>query len=178
MRGMKIKAALLLSFIAVFFSSCSRNNALFNIDTNTCLTLVLGTPADRVFGFTQEEVIFPFSIGLNNYNVSEEEIISVNGSRGIVFQKFRNEVNLNFINSITVDAVDPDDPTFTREVFFYEQFNFNQVDEIELFPSLPDIKDFIRDDRLSLQIEFIFNTPPPRTFDLAFNLEFGALAEE
>ncbi len=176
MRGIKIKATLLLGFI-VFFSSCSRNNALFNIDTSACLTLVLGTPADRVFGFTQE-VIFPFSVGLNNQNVSEEEIISVNGSMGLVFQKFRDEVNLNFINSITVDAIDPDDPTFSREVFFYEQFNFNQVNEIELFPSLPNIKDFIRDDRLTLEIEFIFNTPPPRTFDLSFDLEFGALAME
>lgn len=168
-------------FIAVLFScllgSCSKNTALFNIDSYLEMTLILGTPADRVFGYTQE-VIFPYTIELSSQNVADEDIVRINSSYGLIYPTFGEQVNLNFINTITVDAVDPDDPDNTKEVFYYEQFNFNEVKEIELFPSLPNIKDFVRDDRLTLEVEFIFNSPPPRTFDLAFELEFGALESE
>jgi len=174
---MKLKTAIIIILISSMLYSCSKNTSLFDIDTYLELTLILGSPSDRVFGYSQE-VVFPYTTELNNFNTTDEDIISINASYGLVYPRFGEDINLNFINSITVDAVDPDDDESRKEVFYYEQFNFNDLREIELFPSLPNIKDYVRNDRLELEVEFIFNSPPPRTFDLAFELQFGALDSE
>jgi len=50
--------------------------------------------------------------------------------------------------------------------------------ELNLLPSVPNIKDYIVDDQLILRVEIFFNRTPPRTFELAYNLRFGVLLEE
>jgi len=167
---------LMLLISGMWLSSCSRNTALFDIDAYMELTMLAGTAPDRVFGFEQE-ILFPYETSLAVNTTSLDNINAVKASQGLLFPKLGENINLNFIAEVTIDAIHPDDYDRRREVFYYEQFNFAERTQIELAPSLPNIIDFIKDDRLFLNVEFIFNRPPPRTFDLAFELEFGAIEE-
>lgn len=167
---------LLLSIL--FLSSCSKNEALFTVDTFIDLTLIAGTSTQTVWGF-EEQVVFPYSVQLAAFNTEVENIMSINSSYGIVYPRNNAQIDLSFINEIVVNVLNPDNLTERpKEAFYYNQDNFSRLTQIELFPSLPDIKDYVKDDRIILQLEFIFNTPPPSTFDLAFELEFGAIEIE
>jgi len=174
---MTTRVLLFLLVLSVSFSSCSRNEALFDIDSYFEMTILAGTSTDRVFGF-ETEVVFPYEVALANYGNEEAIIDAVKASYCLVYPKFETDTDLSFINELTVDALNPDDLTDDREVFYYEQFNFNRRNELELFPSLPNILDFIRGERLLLRVELIYNTPPPRTFELAFEMKFGAIESE
>lgn len=174
---MTLRNLLLLLVLSVCFSSCSRNQALFDIDAYFEMTIVAGLSTDRVFVF-EKEVVFPYEAALANYDNAEAMINAVKASYCLVYPRFETDADLSFINELTVDALNPDDLDDDREVFYYEQFNFNRRNDLELFPSLPNIQEFVRNERLILRTEFIFNTPPPRTFDLVFELKFGAIDEE
>ncbi len=159
----------------LLLSSCSKNETLFTIDTFMDMTLIAGTSTQTVWGY-EEKVVFPYSVQLAAFNTEEKNIMSINSSYGLVYPRNNAGINLSFINEMVVNVLNPDDLTERgKEAFYYTQENFNRLTQIELFPSLPDIKDYIKDDRIVLQVEFIFNSPPPATFDLAFELEFGAI---
>ncbi len=174
---MNLKLSFILVLFGLFLSSCSRNNALFDVDAYLELTILAGTSTDRVFGF-EKQVVFPFETQLAAFDDAEKNIDNVRASYCLVYPKFQADIDLSFINEITIDALNPDDLEDDREVFYYEQFDFGRKSDLELFPSLPDIHDFIRDEKLILRVEFIFNSPPPTTFDLAFEMMFGALESE
>lgn len=174
---MNIKAYLGFLIFPLFFLSCSKNQALFEIDSYLEVTVVAGLPSDKVYGY-ETTVVFPYNTQLQSFNTADEDIVSINASYGLVYSKFDRETDLSFINEITIDVLNSDDLSDDKETFYFEQFNFNRASEIELFPSLPNIKDYIKNDQLILRVEFIFNTPPPRTFDLAFELQFGAIDAE
>lgn len=164
----------LLLFCSLILGSCSKNQALFNVDTYLEVTLLAGTSSQTVWGYEQQ-VRFPYSLQLDAFGTEAENIKSINSSFGLVYPKNNASLDLSFISEMVVNALNPDDLTQRKEVFYYDQRNFNRITEIELFPSLPDIKEYVRDDMIILQIEFIFNTPPPTTFDMALELEFGAI---
>lgn len=164
----------LLLLCAMLLGSCSKNQALFTVDTYLELSLVAGTSSQTVWGYEQQ-VVFPYTLQLDAFNTEDAEIMSINSSYGLVYPKGNAGIDLSFISEIVVNVLNPDDFLQHKEVFYYDQQNFNRITQIELFPSLPNIQEFVKDDRIILQIEFIFNTPPPSTFDLAFELEFGAI---
>jgi len=170
----------LLLSLSIVLSSCSKNESLFPIDTYLEMTVLSGISADLVWTNTQE-VIFPYNLQLEAFNTTDENIMSVNGVYGYVYPKFGAISDLSFINKIEINASDPDNPqdlSLDKEVFYYTQENFNRNSDIDLFPSLPNAKDYIRDEKINLRIDIFFNTPPPTTFDLAFELEFGAFEVE
>jgi len=169
---------LVVSLVIMTLGSCSKNQAIFDVDTYLEATLIAGTSPQTVWVF-EKQVIFPYSLQLQAFSKEESDIMSINSSYGLAYPKNNSGLDLSFINEMTIDVLNPDNlDEAGKEVFYYDQQNFNRITEIELFPSLPDIKDYVRDDRIILKIEWIFNTPPPQTFDMAFELEFGAIPIE
>jgi len=163
-----------LVLVILCLGSCSKNQALFTIDSYLDVTLIAGTSSLTVWGY-EKEVVFPYSLQLEAFGKENADIMSINSSYGLVYPKNGSGLDLTFINEMVVNVLNPDNLEQSKEVFYYDQQNFNRITQIELFPSLPDIQDFVKNDRIILQVEFIFNTPPPQTFDMAMELEFGAI---
>ncbi len=158
-------------------TSCSRNEASFLVETFVEMTVPAGFSADRILTLRQE-VPFPLELALDANNVNEGDLVGIHGSLGFVSPRILVDSDLNFINEIEIDVLDPEDNTFGREIFHYVQRDFNRRTSIDLTPSLPNVQDFVRDDIIFLQIELAFNTPPPANFNLFFQLQLGVFEEE
>lgn len=164
--------------LALAITGCSRNEATFLVETYVEMMVPAGSPADRIL-ILEKEVIFPYSAELRLNNVAEADVQSVHGAFGLVYSKFNAINDLSFINEIEVDVVDPASPNSSgKEIFYYTQRDLGRRSEIELLASLPDVKELIIDDRLFLRIEVSFNTPPPSTFTLAYELSLGVFEED
>lgn len=168
-----ISKKVLVLVLPLLFFSCSKNEVLFEVETFMDASVIAGSSTLLTHVYTQE-VIFPYSGRLSAFDLTSEEIAEVLPQRAIIYPLFGENVDLDFIDVITINAVNPDDSNDTKEVYYLEPVPLGSKQEIELFPSLPDIKDFINDDRLILQMELRYRLFPPRTFDLRTEMTFGA----
>jgi len=164
-------------FILSSLVSCGKNEPIFRISTFIDFTIPAGSSSVTILGF-ENEVIFPFETQLNNLGGTVPAIMSVNANNAIFYPRFDPEVNLDFINVIEINVLDQDDLTFSREVFHFDPIPFGTKNDIELFPSLPDIKSLIKDEKLLVQVELQFRAPPPRNIDIRIEMQFDAIEQE
>lgn len=157
---------------------CLRDDVSFVVDTRAEMVIPSGLSPDRNL-ILDQQVFFPYSVQLDVNNVEEENVESVNGVLGLAFPQFGAVSDLSFISEIEIDVLDPTNTTLSgREIFHYVQRDFRRLSDIDLTPSLPDVKDLIRDDVLLLRIEVSFNIPPPTTFTMLYDLQLGVFEVE
>ena len=175
----KFNLGLILLFMAVIMGlqGCIRDSASFVVDTFTEMVIPAGLSADRTLSFTPR-VFFPYSQQLSLNNISPENVESVNGALGLATPQFNAITDLSFIAEIEIDVLDPTNPQSGREIFHYVQRDFRRRSELELTPSIPNVRDLIVDDMLFLKIDVSFNTPPPATFTLIYDLQLAVFEME
>ena len=171
--------------ILVTSTSCNRNEATFIVDTFVEMIVPAGISSDRILTLRQA-VPIPLSIALEINNVNENDLVGIHGSLGFVAPRIMVESDLNFINEIEIDVLDPvavedlglQDPNVEGlEIFHYVQRDFNSRTSIDLTPSLPNVQELVRDDMAYLQIEMSFNSPPPANFTMLYQLQLGVFEE-
>ncbi len=167
----------LLCLSGLLLVSCNRVETLFEIPARVDMIIPAGSNTFEILGLTTE-VLFPYEISLASRGIADASVDRVVAQRA-VFRPVFAAIDLNFINVIEINVVDPDDPTITREVFFIDPIPLGPKNEIDLFASLPDIKDFISDGNMLLfEVELTFRSVPTTNIDIRIDMEFGAVADE
>jgi len=150
---------------------------IFEVDTFADVIIPAGANLPPVIHGYDATTIFPYEAQLTNINVSDDRISEVVPNYAIFQSKFTEE-DLDFIHVIEVLVVNQDNPNDRQEVFYYDPIPLGRKTRIELFPSLPDIKRYIKNDKLQLKIECTFRTIPPKNFDMRLDMVFGAIEVE
>ncbi len=173
---MKIKALLLSIFMTtgLFFQSCTSDELLFDIDTIIDFTILAGSSPERTL-FFETEILFPYTFQLGNIGFSEADVDFVRANTALMISRDGLAPDLDFIDEIIIDVINPVDDLDTKEIFFIERIPFGNKSEIRLNPSLSNIEDFIFNDRLKIRLALRFRSIPTRNINGRIEARFGAL---
>ncbi len=167
----------LLCISGLLLVSCNRLETLFEIPARVDMIIPAGSNTFEILGL-ETEILFPYEISLSSRGISDASVDRVVAQRA-TFRPVFASIDLNFINVIEINVVDPEDPNNKREVFFLDPIPFGPKNSIDLLASLPDIKDFISDgDKLLLEVELTFRNVPTTNIDIRIDMEFGAVADD
>lgn len=163
-------------FISIYFLSCGTREALFDLSTQMQFQMNLGLSTLETHNYVNE-VIIPLDLTLNNIGIMESDITEVVAQTAFLSPRFNDEVNLDFINSVQISIVDQE-TSRTREIFYLDFVNFGAKQQIELIPSLTDIKNLLVNDKAIINASIRLRQFPPVTFDMLLDMNFAAFAEE
>lgn len=157
-------------------SSCSKYDVRFEIDTFADMIIPSGANPLVNFGI-EAPVIFQYQQQLNINSIDTDDISEVVAISAIFQSKFGPE-DLSFLEVVEISAIDPTGEGKPKEVFYFDPIPLGTRTRLELFPSLPNIKDYIQDDQLILMIDCAFRRPPPKNYDIRVDMTFGAIQDE
>lgn len=162
----------ILGFI-ILGLGCSSNEAAFKIDSFAEFTIPAGANPLLISVF-ETEVIFPYEAELGINGFSDAEILAVNADNALLFPQFEAGFDLDFIHVVEVFAVNQFDSSDDKEVFFIDPADLGRKTELRLFPSLPNIKEYVRNERMRLRVEVQFRRAPTRNLQMFLDMEFSA----
>ncbi|MBT8232617.1 MAG: hypothetical protein HKO66_09580 [Saprospiraceae bacterium] len=137
----------------------------------------LGLSTLEAHSFIKSQIPIPLQFALNNNGLTDADLDQVVAQRAFLRPKFGDEINLDFVNTVKVSIVDPV-TLRPKEIFFMDFVNFGFKTEIELMPSLTDIKDIVINDNATIEVKLQFRQFPPQTFEMDLDMTFGAFAIE
>ena len=173
----KIQQIFIIS-LAVLSVSCSNVDMLFEVDAETELRVELGLSTNDAHYYPNPNILIPYTSTLNATGFSKDDISKFIASRATLRPKFAEIVNLDFIHNVNVFIIDPNDTSRRKEIFYQENIQFGEKNEIRLFNTLNDITDFIANDRAIIETRLELRQFPPSSFDMLVDMTFTALAEE
>lgn len=172
------KKRFLLIFLVPFcFLSCSKNETIFKIESFMDATIIAGSSTISSH-FYEQEIIFPYSGQVSAFGLTNDEIAKVIPQRAVLYPVFSDDIDLEFIDVIVIEAFNPENPQDDKEVFYLEPVPIGSKKEIELFPSLPNIKSYIIEDKLNLRLKLQYRLFPPQNLEVRIDVEFGAIEVE
>ena len=164
-------------FLITNLISCSSRETLFDVTSRLDFQVDLGLSIISTHNFIKERVVIPIDVTASNIGVLDADIDQVVAQTAFLRPRFGDPINLDFINSVQVSIVDPD-LLRPREIFFMDFVRVGAKTEIELMPSLTDIKDLVVNDKAIIEVSLRFRQFPPQTFEMDLDMTFGAFAIE
>lgn len=162
---------LLLSFVAI---SCNKiDDPQFTLPMEIAFDIPgnLNTIETHYFLLPNTPTFLNLSLNGNGY--SEEDITSVK-SQNARFSEINETVNLDFINSIVINAYTDDDEI---ELFYLENIQFGTKEDIQLLASIPELKEFMAQEFVNLEVGIRFRQFPPSNFRAKVDFAFSFYAE-
>jgi len=104
-----------------------------------------------------------FAQNLSNNGMSLSDVTSISSGRA-VFQSNYQNIDLSFIHEISILAVDRENPSTKREMFYLTDIRFDEDYSTELFGSLSELKDILSDPLIDLEIVLDYRNTIPVNF--------------
>ncbi len=164
-------------FLISILISCSSRETLFNVTSRMDFKIDLGLSILETHNFIKNKIIIPIDVTASTAGIMNSDIDQVVAQTAYLRPKFGDEINLDFINSVQISIVDQEQLK-PREIFFMDFVRFGAKTEIELMPSLTDIKDLVIGDKATIEISLRFRQFPPQTFEMDLDMTFAAFAIE
>jgi len=142
------------------------------------------------------EVNFTIPPGLNNFDThyfiyeriptfyrnyvnaaNESSVDHVNAGRGEIRARLDN-IDWSIVREVAIHVVDPNNPEINKEAFYQDVVQFSGVEELRLFSSLPELKDILFNDFVTIEIRFNFRRVPFREMDARLSMNFVAYGPE
>lgn len=168
-----------LIFFVIFllgFSGCSDNaDAAFDIDLETLLVIPAGL--NNIDTHVFEIYNVPTFIGSIRPDATPETISSVKANRATLTGRFTN-LDFRIIDRISIRAISPVNPELEREVFWMDFIPLDQEGDLDLFSSLPEVKEILLLDNIHLQIRVNFKSFVPSDIESRILLNFKAFIDE
>jgi len=163
--------------LAITFVSCSSRETLFDVTARMDFKVDLGLSILETHNFIKSRIVIPIDLTASNNGISFSDIDQVVAQSAFLRPKFGDEINLDFINSVQISIIDQDQLR-PREIFFMDFVPIGAKTQIELMPSLTDIKELVVGDKATLEVSLRFRQFPPQTFEMDLDMTFGAFAIE
>ena len=169
---------LIFSSLIFLFTGCSTNESLFQVQMVTTFQIPLGLNTLESHYFVSQDVPSSLASQLNNLNIDPSEVSQVVASGGFLRPRFANDINLDFINDVSVFIVDPLNLNDRTEIFFQDNIQFGNKTSIPLNGNLPDLTERLLNNTVRLETRLVFRQFPPQTFEVLLDLEFSVFTQE
>jgi len=113
------------------------------------------------------------NLSLSGNGFQAEDITSIKSQNAKFFEIDQN-VNLDFINSIVINAYTNDDEI---ELFYHENIQFGNKEDIQLLASIPELVDFMSNEFVNIEVGIRFRQFPPANFRAKVELDLSVYAE-
>lgn len=164
-------------FLIAFLVSCSPRETLFDVTSRMDFKIDLGLSILETHNFIKSRIVIPIDLTASNIGITDADIDQVVAQRAFLRPRFGDQINLDFINSVQVSIIDQEQLQ-PKEIFFMDFVRFGAKTEIELMPSLTDVKDLVVGDKATIEVSLRFRQFPPQTFEMDLDMTFGAFAIE
>lgn len=126
----------------------------------------------ETYYFTNPNTPIFLDLNLSQSGFTSEDITSIISQNARVTEIDEN-VDLNFINSIVINAYTDDDNV---ELFYLENIQFGSKDEIFLLASISELVDILNQEFVSFEVGFRFRQVPPANFRASVTMDFSVYA--
>lgn len=106
-----------------------------------------------------------------NSDVDTSAISSIQPTQAILDARFL-AIDWAIIREISVRVVSQDE-TVNKEVFYHDRIGLNNVKEVQLLSSLPDVKDILLEDNLTLEVRLNFIQSTPAEIESRLTMNFA-----
>ena len=162
-------------FSLCLLASCSQNDEpLFIMPTQTDFQIPAGLNTIETHFFVQKNV----STFFQSVSTADTSAISQIIARRATLRPIFDVLDLDYINSVVVYVLDPLDPNQKDEIFFREPIELGNKQEINLFSSSPNVKKYLVNDFMNLEVAINFRQLPTRTIDFRLDMSFSAFGFE
>lgn len=107
--------------------------------------------------FVIREVPTFYQQNLNARGIDPSNVTNISSANGRLLQIF-NQVDLDFISSITIDAISRKDNSLRAEMFYNEQIPFTQGPELRMLSSSSELSEIMKDDLIDLEVRLTFRS--------------------
>lgn len=118
---------------------------------------------------------------INNVPTRAENYFGSDFDRSTIGRVLPNRAELNaiFVNidwslvrEISIHAISPSNPNVSKEVFYHDRVEFEDVKELRLLSSLSEVKDILLEDRMTLEIRLNFRRATPVEIESLLTMNF------
>lgn len=171
-----MKQIILFGIFLLGFNSCTKNaEPAFDIDLETFFVIPAGL--NNIDTHVFELYNIPTFIQNVRPGATPETISSVKANRATLTGRFTN-LDFRIIDRISIRAISPVDPELEREVFWMDFIPLDQEGDLDLFSSLPEVKEILLLENIHLQIRLNFKSFVPSDIESRILLNFKAFIDE
>ncbi len=164
--------------VILWLSACGKEDiAVANVVKELDFEIPAGLSTIETHTFFFPSFVFGIEEILAQQGVDAADIDRISSRQGFITARFDN-IDWDFVSRVTIEAVKLDGTGERTELFYMDPVPFNVNEQIELFPSLPNLKDILLDEFVNLEVKMRFRNFSPTNIDTRLRLEFAIFDEE
>lgn len=174
---MRIYGLFLLILTSITFNSCDNTpEPLFTMRLEADMVI----PAGLNSFDTHYLYIRDVPTRIANYfsgPFNEEGIEQVYPEQAVLSSLFV-AIDWAIIREISIRAISSSDPSINEEIFYHNRITNSQVKELPLLSSLPDVKDILLQERLTLEVRLNLRNSTPAEIESRLTMNFAVNGPE
>jgi len=165
----------LVIITSICVSSCGDDQrAAFDIDIDTFFVVPAGLNSLESWVFEINNI--PTFIEAISPGATPENISSVKANRGYLTGRFSN-IDFSIVERISIVASSSVDRDLEAEVFYMDFVPLDHDGDLQMFSSLPEVKEILLQDEINLKIKLNFKSFVPTDIESRVILNFKAFIE-
>ncbi len=165
----------LIIITSLCICSCGDDQrAAFDIDIDTFFVVPAGLNSLESWVFEINNI--PTFIDAISPGATPENISSVRANRGFLTGRFTN-IDYRIVERISITAVSAVDPSIEAEVFYMDFIPLDHDGDLQMFSSLPEVKEILLQDEINLKVKLNFKSFVPTDIESRVILNFKAFIE-
>lgn len=164
---------LFLFLATILFSNCGKDETiLFSMPYQDSFEIPAGLNTIDNHYFVLENIPTNKTSLFNANNVTDEDIVTINPESCRLTAVFNSEYGFLFDVSVRMYT---DDPLDYKEIFYRENIPENTGSQLDLIPTLVNVRDFMMEETFNVEIVLIRpRVPSPEFIDTIVKFEFAA----
>lgn len=156
-------------------SSCTDDRrAAFDIDIDTFFVVPAGLNSLESWVFEINNI--PTFIDAISPGATPENISSVRANRGYLTGRFSN-IDYRIVERVSIVAESTLNPELEAEVFYMDFVPLDHDGDLQMFSSLPEVKEILLQDEINLKVKLNFKSFVPSDIESRVILNFKAFIE-
>lgn len=158
--------------------SCHRDKReeLFTLNDHVDFTIQPGLNTFDTHIYAISPKISMLNDRLDDAGISPDKVVAIEAKRAYLSSIFE-DVNLDFIDKISVYIFDPYNTNNKIECFYLEPIPFKDKVGIQLFPGIADVSEWLENDYFGIEIRLDFRQVTPSLVQMRLDFDFRVLGE-
>jgi len=162
--------------LCFFLLGCSNEGReLFDIRIETFFDIPAGLNSLETHFFIIRDV--PTRIEAIGSNLQDNEVLSVKSSTGVLRGRITSN-DYRIIDQIAISAISSTDENNKKEIYWMDFIPLDQTGDLQLFSSLPNVREIILQETIDLEIKISFKSFTPVNMENRLIMNFKAFADE
>jgi len=104
------------------------------------------------------------------------DVVAIEPKRGYLSSTFQ-DINLDFIDQVSVIIFDPYEPTKKIEFFYLDNISFKDKVGIDLFPGIADVSEWMENEYFGVEIRLHYRQVTPSLIPMRLEFDLRVLGE-